>query len=108
VTAGGGGNLTFTSGQATTGQGSAIVLFTGIGGATNNNGGDLFLYFGVPNGTGRAGRLNFNDSDESGAYATPPSSGAVTAALGPGVAITLTSWIPVVVDGVEGWIPFYS
>lgn len=120
-TAGGtgtGGKFTIGGGQNTNfgnGHGGAIEL---IGGESvfhfgNCNGGDLNFNPGRSYGSGTKGIIHIRDDLTAGGsstYGTTVGTGTVVIGnVGPGTStLTLNKWIPIKLDGVSGYLPYFS
>lgn len=107
-TVGSAGTMSFFIPASFTGDGSAFTLTTGDAGISGGpqNGGNANFTFGIATGGGVDGRLALTNTAST--YGIAASAGIVTPGLGPGVAVTLTNWIPVTLDGVAGFVPFYT
>lgn len=113
-----GANINVFGGAATEGNGGAVTLRAGndftsgasgalitLNGATGGNGGELLLQVGAGATAGhlslgaRSGNLAVNaDSDPVTIADLAPTAGAVS----------ISKWIPVTVDGVAGFLPFFT
>jgi hypothetical protein len=117
-----GGNVTISAGNSTgvDADGGQIELLAGLAVDAATGGASVLLRGGAGTGTGGSLELKVgHGSSEAGSLVIGATSGSMataaatevvtTAALGPlDGAVSITKWIPVTVDGVSGFIPFFT
>jgi hypothetical protein len=88
------------------GVGQSVIAVCASGSGANSNGGDFSILLGAKTGSGTRGYLSLRDTN-FGSYGVATGAGAVTRGnVGPS-ALTLSIWIPILIDGTLTYIEGY-
>lgn len=104
-----GGEILIFSGQTfTDGPGAPVTIVAADGVGLNQDGGNVSIRVGNSTGSGVAGYLAV--SDNFGLYGIATGTGTITRGnIGPGTtALSVTRWLPILVDGQLKYIELYS
>jgi hypothetical protein len=101
------GDIFMNCGTPSANDGGNCGMTASAGVGLNKSGGSLFLTTGDKTGAGAAGLLFITNT--AGTYGVATGAGVVTRGnVGPGIALTLSRWLPVTVDGTLRYIELYS
>jgi hypothetical protein len=107
---GDGGSATFIAGNgaSASGNGGSVSFTAGDGYQAGFLAGSMYFTFGNAGSGADISRLYIAKTGVGGFGVAPAANAVSLGTTGPVAGLTVTKWIPVTLDGVNGYIPFFS